>query len=74
MLVWKTQKAVNNNNNTKHDWVGKVIRWDMCKKFKFDHSNKCFMHNPEFLVENVTHKLHCDFKIQNGPLNLVQTS
>ena len=22
----------------RHDWVGKVIHWEMCKKFKFDHT------------------------------------
>ena len=30
----------NNNNKARHDWVGKVIHWEMCKKFKFDHANK----------------------------------
>ena len=24
---------------TGHDWVGKVIHWEMSKKFKFDHTN-----------------------------------
>ena len=24
---------------TRHGWVGKVIHWEMCKKFKFDHMN-----------------------------------
>ena len=24
----------------RNDWVGKVINWEMCKKFKFDHANK----------------------------------
>ena len=23
-----------------HNWVGKVFHWEMCKKFKFDHTNK----------------------------------
>ena len=31
---------------TRHDWVGKVIHWEMCKKFKFDHTNEWYMHNP----------------------------
>ena len=31
----------------RHDWVGKVIHWEMCKKCKFDHANKWYMHNPE---------------------------
>ena len=25
---------------TRHDWVGNVIHWEMCKKFKFDHTNQ----------------------------------
>ena len=24
----------------RHDWVGKVIHCEMCKKFKFEHANK----------------------------------
>ena len=24
----------------RHDWVGKVIHWEMCRKFQFDHTNK----------------------------------
>ena len=36
----KTLMSKNYNNKTRHDWVGKVIHWEMCKKFKFDHTNK----------------------------------
>ena len=25
---------------TRHDWVGKVIHWELCKKFKFAHPTK----------------------------------
>ena len=42
---------------TKHDWVGKVIYWELCKKSKFEHTNKWYIHNPAFLLENYTHKL-----------------
>ena len=41
----------------KHYWVGKVIHWELGKKFKFDHTNKWYMYNPESALENVTHKL-----------------
>ena len=27
----------------RQDWVGKVIHWEMCKKFKFDHTNKWYL-------------------------------
>ena len=36
----------------------------MCKKFKFDHTNKWYMHNLESLLENDSHKLLWDFDIQ----------
>ena len=49
---------------TRHDWVGKVIYWKMCKKFKFDHANKWYIHNPASVLENDTHKLLWDFHIQ----------
>ena len=70
----------NNNNNNhiisecskfaekeymiRHDWVGKVIQVKLCKKFKFDHSNKWYIHNPESVPKNVTHKLLWNFELQ----------
>ena len=29
-------------STTRHDWVGKVVHWEMCKKFKFEHTNKWY--------------------------------
>ena len=49
---------------TMHDWVGKVIHRELCKKFKSDPTNKWFMHNPAAVLENETHELLCDFNIQ----------
>ena len=40
----------------------------MCKKFKFDHANKWYMHNPEPILENYTHKLLWDFDMQTDHL------
>ena len=52
----------------RHDWVGKVIHWEMCRKFKFDHANKWYMHNPAPVQENDRHKLPWDFNIQMDQL------
>ena len=52
----------------RHDCVGKVIHWDLCKKFKFDHANKWYMHNPEPILENYTQKLLWDFDIETDKL------
>ena len=54
-----------------HDWVGKEIHWELCKKFKFDHMNKCYMRNPESILENETHNILRDFEIQIDDLFLV---
>ena len=58
--------------HARHDWVGKVIHWEMCKKSKFDHANKLYMHNPAPVHENDTHKLLWDFDIHTDHLSLVR--
>ena len=40
----------------------------MCKKFKFDHANKWYMHKPAPVLENDTHKLLWDLDIQTDHL------
>ena len=42
--------------------------WEMCKKFKFDHTNKWYMHSPGPVLENDTYKLLWDFDIQTAHL------
>ena len=51
---------------TRHDWVGKVIHWEMCKKSEFDHTNKWYMPSRETILENNTHKIPWDFDIHTG--------
>ena len=57
---------------TAHDWVEKVIYRELCKKFKFDHVNKWYMYNLEFVLENEKHKLLWDFEIQTDNLILAR--
>ena len=40
----------------------------MCKKFKFDHTNKWYMHSLAPVLENDTHKLLWDFNIPTDHL------
>ena len=37
-------------------WVGNAIQWEVCKKFKYYHSNKWCMRNPASVLEDDTHK------------------
>ena len=60
-IISECSKLAQAEYKTIHDWVGKVIHWEMCKKFKFDHTN---MHNPAPVLETDTHKLLWDFAIQ----------
>ena len=53
---------------SRHDWVGKEIHWELCKKFKFNHTNKWYMHKPKSVLKNETHKLLWDFEIQTDHL------
>ena len=52
--IRECSKLARKEYKTRHDWVGKVIHWEMCKKFKFDHTNKWYMHNPAPVLENDT--------------------
>ena len=39
-IISEYSKLAQKEYKTRHDWVRKVIHWEMCKKFKFDHTNK----------------------------------
>ena len=56
-ILSECSKLAQKEYKTRHNWVGKVIHWEMCKKFKFDHMNKCYIHNPAYVLENDTQTL-----------------
>ena len=62
-IINECSKLAQKEYKTRHDWVGKVIYWEMCKQFKFDHTNEWYMHHPGPILENNTHKLLWDFDI-----------
>ena len=67
MLYQKS--AFENDNNDDIPFKQKMLifrrggNWERCKKFKFDHTIKWYMHNPAPVLENATHKLLWDFNI-----------
>ena len=67
-IISKCSKLAQKEYKARHDWVGKGIHWELCKKFKFDHTNKWYMNNPAPVLENDTHKLLWDFDIQTDHL------
>ena len=50
----KYNKLVQKEYKTSHDWVGKVILMELCKKLKFDHTNKWYILNPGSFLKNET--------------------
>ena len=66
-IISEYSKLAQKEYKTRHGWVGQGIYWILCKKFKFDHANKC-AYNPESVLENETHKLLPDFEIQTDRL------
>ena len=62
------QQINTEKEKTRHGWIGKVIHLELCKKLKFDHSNKWYMHNPTSVLQNETHKLLWDFDTQTDHL------
>ena len=56
-IISECSKLAQKEYKARNDWVGKVIHWEMCKKFQFDHRNKWYMHNPAPVLENDTPKL-----------------
>ena len=67
-IISECSKLTQREYKARHDWVGKVIHWEMCKKFKFDHTNKWYMKNPAPVLEYDTHELLWDFNIQTNHL------
>ena len=61
-IISECSKLAIREYKARHDWVGKVIHWEMCKELKFDHTNKWHMHNPAPIQENATHKLLWDIQ------------
>ena len=54
-IISEFSKLAQKEYKTRNGWVGKVIQ---CKRFKFDHTNKWYMHNPAPVLENNTQNSH----------------
>ena len=67
-LISESSKLSLKEYQTWHDWVGKVIYWELCKRLKFDHTNKWYIYKVEFVLKNETHKIIWDFEIQTDYL------
>ena len=67
-MISECSKLAHKEFKTTHDWVGKVIYLELCKKLKFDYSIKWCIHKPEPVQEIEMHKALRDSKIQTADL------
>ena len=72
-IINEFSKSAPTEYKTRNHWIGKVIHWELCKKFKFKHMNKWYMHNPSWVLEDETHKLIWFWHPKGSP-NLGQTT
>ena len=57
---------------TKDNCVERKIHRELCKSFRFDHITKWYIRKLEFVLDNETHKILCDFEIQTDHLITVR--
>ena len=57
LTTWLSEcsKLAENEYKTKHDLVGKVIHWELCKRFEFDHTGSWYMYKPELFLIRFRH-------------------
>ena len=63
-IISECDKLAQREYKTRHYWVGMMIHWELCKKFKSDYMNKWHTPNPESVLENETNKFLWDFDNQ----------
>ena len=63
-LISECSKMAQKEYKNRHDWVGRRIHWDICRKFGVHVSEKWYNHEPESVIENDTCKVLWDFTIQ----------
>ena len=57
--ISKGSKLAQKEYKMRHDWVGKLIHWELCKKL-----DEWYMYKWEFALENEMHQIWGDLEIQ----------
>ena len=60
----KTKTANQKEYNRPHDWMGKTVHWDICRKKGFNVPEKWYKHKPLSCTENESFKILWTFNIQ----------
>ena len=63
-IVCECPMLVQREYNWGHDWVGRKVHWEVCRKIGFDVDEKWYKHEPVKVVENDSWKILWDSTIQ----------
>ena len=67
-MIIEISKQEQTENETRDDWVEKVIHWELCKKLKIAHTTKWYIYKPESVQDNKMYKILWGFEIQTDHL------
>ena len=63
-IISECSKLAQKEYKRRHDWVGKRIHWEMCRKNRIEVKPNRYEHQPEAVQENERYKILWDFNIQ----------
>ena len=63
-LISECSKLTHKKYYTQSNWVGKVIHWELSKRWKFGSTMKWYMHKAESYQKNETNKIFWNLVIQ----------
>ena len=63
-ILCSCPKLAHTKYKKRHDVVGRVIHWELCKKYGVECSDKWYEHFPQSIEKNEEVKLLFDFTIQ----------
>ena len=63
-IVCKCPMLAQREYKRMHDWVGRKIHWEVCRKIGSDVNEKWYKHGPDKVAENDSWKILWDFTIQ----------
>ena len=63
-LISECSKMAQREYKRRHDWVGRRVHWDVCKKYGIEVNDKWYQHEPVSVIENDKCKILWDFTVQ----------
>ena len=63
-LLSECSKMAQKEYKRRHDWIGRKIHWEVCKKYGLHTKDRWYEHEPQSVCENEEYKILWDFSIQ----------